>query len=562
MNLNREHPGNLPVLPTGLHAGDVQFGGPESFRDDVKRITDQAGLGENLDLAMAGQSSPRIWLFLHEPGQASLSAVAALAMARRLGERDQAVLLLDGDDQASLLTRWVGRHEEEGWIDMVRYGASVLTSGTPLPFGGRRGYVIGVGSFTPIDVETSEAEDLVLRLRRQADDLIVVAPLGPLGRMWAVLADIRLLCWDADQGNAAAVEAVSAEFEAAGHMLTGLVAYGEPAGPVGIAEKPAEPETEAPVDAGAEAEPDTASHDFDSDPSPVDVLQATLPPGVTYPEDEEIHQEEGDLFAVAGAADSGRGSSRFFWGVAVVALAVIVVVSVFYWNQVRQPGVGDGAETVQVAQADQPGYSGLPAGAASAGSPRGPEGEMSGGDSPGDTENPSVQPSAEAGPAEGVNRGLDQEPGTGHQVDSAQLLGAATGPRDPQNELEKDEPVKDEPVAGGERQAAGESPAAPVVSPEATATPAFVMDPYEDPVGQAGWALHVYSFSDSVSAARECRMLKRRGFQTATRPVQLKEKGRWYRVYVGSFATKSAALAARDPLAAKLRLDYVRPTEF
>ena len=36
---------------------------------------------------------------------------------------------------------------------MVRTGNSVLTAGHELPFaGGRKGYLIGVGSFTPTDV--------------------------------------------------------------------------------------------------------------------------------------------------------------------------------------------------------------------------------------------------------------------------------------------------------------------------------------------------------------------------------------------------------------------------
>ena len=208
-----------------LGAGDLEFNGPETFWADVERVTGKSGLGANLDLAMAGESSPRVWLFLHEPGQEGLSAAAALSIARQLAARDQAVLILDGDDQVCRLSRWAGRHEEEGWIDMVRYGASVLTSGTALPFPGRRSYLIGVGSFNPTEVELQEAHDLVARLRRQADDLILVAPHGPLGLLWARVADIRLFCWDQEERGAREMEDVCAEYEQAGDQLTGLVAY-------------------------------------------------------------------------------------------------------------------------------------------------------------------------------------------------------------------------------------------------------------------------------------------------------------------------------------------------
>ena len=119
---------------------------------------------------MQGKSSPRIWLFLHEPGRGDLSAAVAMSFARELAFRDQAALVLDCDDRDQALTRWAGRVEAEGWIDLARYGTSVLTSGVAMPFVGRRGYLLGVGSFAPTDVTGEEIDTLLTRLRRQADD--------------------------------------------------------------------------------------------------------------------------------------------------------------------------------------------------------------------------------------------------------------------------------------------------------------------------------------------------------------------------------------------------------
>ncbi len=588
MSLDREHPGNLPLLPMKLGAGDLEFNGPETFWADVERVTGKSGLGANLDLAMAGESSPRVWLFLHEPGQEGLSAAAALSIARQLAARDQAVLILDGDDQVCRLSRWAGRHEEEGWIDMVRYGASVLTSGTALPFPGRRSYLIGVGSFNPTEVELQEAHDLVARLRRQADDLILVAPHGPLGLLWARVADIRLFCWDQEERGAREMEDVCAEYEQAGDQLTGLVAYTgavvDQAGVPSELDRSVEPEAEtAPAEdeafakeAPAESEPvpgdeapvspefedqDSVVHDFGPAAEEDEPDSAGEGSGEDAG-DEEAHQEEGDLFAVARTRDSGRGSSRVFWGFAGVAMVIVVVVSVFYWIQVRQPGPlaqnqGPQDQVAQsqvaqnqgvLAQAEQPGYSGLTR-----------EQQLAGDEMTAAQDRIDQEQDIQSGVQDGVRSGDHDGSVVGTVTPQEQGAVAETAVQD-----SAPRPSAQTSGTAGDEAASGEAPRyqpEPAADPD-PARPVFNMAPFQSPVGQDGWALHVYSFSDSTSAHRECLRLKRRGFTTATRPVQLKEKGRWYRVYVGNFPNKTEALAARQGLADKLKLDYVRPTEF
>jgi len=90
----------------------------------------------------------------------------------------------------------------------------------------------------------------------------------------------------------------------------------------------------------------------------------------------------------------------------------------------------------------------------------------------------------------------------------------------------------------------------------------FSMDPYLQEVGSDGWALHLYSLPDRPAAEQQAAALERRGFRTEIRPFVLKDKGLWYRVYVGSFLTRREALEAKNPLLETLNIDWARVTEF
>ena len=80
---------------------------------------------------------------------------------------------------------------------------------------------------------------------------------------------------------------------------------------------------------------------------------------------------------------------------------------------------------------------------------------------------------------------------------------------------------------------------------------------------QDGYALsRVLSVRIVTAADTEARRLQRRGFQTATRALEIPGKGLWFRVYVGSFQTRSEALKAAGPLMEKLKVDWSRATQF
>ncbi len=118
------------------------------------------------------------------------------------------------------------------------------------------------------------------------------------------------------------------------------------------------------------------------------------------------------------------------------------------------------------------------------------------------------------------------------------------------------DPVATQPAA----QAPPAAPAQTIETPPATA--GFDTAPYRAPVGQAGWALWLYSQSTQAAADADVAGLKQQGYQATSRAVDLPEKGRWYRIYVGSFPSKEAAQQAAPALLAHLHHDWAEPTRF
>jgi len=92
--------------------------------------------------------------------------------------------------------------------------------------------------------------------------------------------------------------------------------------------------------------------------------------------------------------------------------------------------------------------------------------------------------------------------------------------------------------------------------------PEFQMAPYLIPVGEQGYALHIYSFADSVDAMQQINELELLGFQTEWRAVEVSGKGRYFRVFLGSFSSKSSAREAKNGLLKKLHQDWARVVRF
>lgn len=505
-------------------------------------------LDDPADDLMGGKPSPRIWLLLHEPGQGRLAAVTALALARELMGRDQAVLVLDCDEEQALLAGWAGRHEQEGWIDLVRYGASLLTCGSRLPFPGRMGLLLGPGSYRPVDAQPAEIEQLLGSLKRQADDILLCCPIGESGRAWAQQSDVRLLCWDLTTGAREHLENLVGGLAGSSTPLTGVVSFGE------------EP---APVAAG----PDTEEEVLEVEPPVVEPI-AEGPVGRTSPErpgdEPEPEDAEIDLAVemiapedpVASGADlyaRKRGTSRVFWWIALGAVALIAGSFWYYRAYVVVEPLGGEPLVAQNETA-----AGTPDGTISV--------------DPGAAE--SIPPAGTRGDAEAPFAAAEAEQEREQETDAAGVQpeaqteaggSTATGPSDPESDPESGPESAPETTSGSTTEPASGPPAEEITgapTEPAPAAPVFQMDPYLVPVGEDGWALHIYSFPDSQSAAKELANLHRRGFQTAVRTVQIKDKGRWERIYLGSFASKAEATEALEPLLKKLGEDWGRPTEF
>lgn len=553
-------PGALPEITSGWSAEQLDLMPGEGFWSRIEQIAVKGEMTRGLDIAMQGKSSPRIWLFLHEPGRGDLSAAVAMSFARELAFRDQAALLLDGDDRELALTRWSGRVEAEGWIDLARYGTSVLTSGVPMPFVGRRGYFLGVGSFAPTEVTGEEIDTLVTRLRRQADDLLIVAPADALGRMWAPAASIRILCWDKQTMSAEGAEAVAADLAGADCPLTAVVSFQGS----GVAEeklvesvfaevdqagdKPAEVRHD-PEEVVLEVPSGDSADDVPEDPIASRVEEVLDEAGVTPVEDPLDDDEAGDdpgwrdlplekdAFDEAdgeneegwGAPltipepESGGGTSRVFWVGALAAVVILAAIGVYYFKFVRVPSEGY-FKPIDVATETAP-----PVGGA-AGESAGGEGTIS---------------------SEPALAGLDSVAlGDSLALARAAVDSVLTDPSEEEVDASTNEPVVEETV-----------PPAQEATTETTADqPAvFDMTPYGEPVGSKGWALHVYSLPDSAGTANQVKDLDRRGFTSAVRIFDLGEKGRWRRIYLGSFASRSEARAAMPALLEKLRVDWAKP---
>ncbi len=574
MSPNLEFSGELPMFPSGWGSGSLSYTGGESFWAEIERVTAAGGFGDSLDGAMLGKAAPRVWLFLHGPGQGKLSASAAMGFARHLVGRGQAVLVLDGDDEESDLTRWSGRQHEEGWLDVVRYGVSLQAAGIPLPFGGRSSFLLGVGSFTPTDATDGEIDRVVTRLKRQADDLLVVAPTNVMGYKWAKVADLRLLCWDRANFSEGAVDLIAGDFAGIGFPLTSLVGFGFPEKNSSITmdgrtDLPFEKTEDRPSDPPAEVsgkndnvEPDDLEKEFEDiyselrGDSPESIIDDIIPEAVVVDEspivdddpvwDRTFSEKATGLASKEPYWDKSseeveyatrRGSSKVFWITIAASLAFIAMASVYYFQFIYIPPDGNFASVVTVAS-------------------------NSGGMTPNLGFDSDVPPARE----KVIFREEDMVPDSVREKrDQSEEVVADTAPTRDESDTEeaksKSDPLVVNVTPREEQVTKVVAKEEPVVK-KVDRRQGFQMDPYLIPVGQEGYALHIYSFSDSLDALKQMRELELRGFQTAWRAVEIKGKGRYFRVFLGSFDSKSSAKAAQGDLLKKLHQDWARVARF
>ncbi len=535
----KESFGNLRYFETGLYLAGLDIGNDRDpardltrdFTATVERLTEESGLRHHIDDAISGHPSPRVWMFLDEPGGTLANAVAAISAARTLSDRGQTVVVLDGDDGACELTRWAGRFELDGWIDMARYGASLLASSVDLPFPGKKAYLVGVGSFSPTHATPAEISELLQRLRRQADDLLIVAATDAAGLAWSRHADIRLLCWDRATRGREAVATLIADLESNDCAPTGLIGFADLE--AAVVEQKLSPLHET---------PDTVQEAV-RDEQPTAKTADVLEPRTEMPVDHEESISTGisvsapftggeDAAADLATTDRDevaeypslawqnenkpRRSSPLFVAFAAVLFIVAIGLGGYWYVVLREPAGGFRSDTLSVATMNE-GDVVTPPGAGE--TPHEAPGFQPGGER--DSSRPVADEAAD-GQAAAIP---DDEAGQTGETDAGTVVDALAG--------ESDQPP-----------------------------PLLDMEPFSGPVGEGGWALHLYSFPDSSLAQAEVRSLERRGFRAVFRAFEMPEKGRWYRVYVGSFPDRRSAQASVPAVKARLSAEWAMPKPF
>ena len=518
--------GGLPVLSTGANLAELDLHGGPDFWNEVQRFARGSQLEPQVDVAIGGRAAPRVWAFLESPGNGAAAAAAALGTAWLLADRGQTVVLVDADEQEPRITRWLGRVEQEGWIDMVRFGASLQAASVPLPSAGRRGSVLGVGTFAPTGITPEEVGELVGRLRRQADDLVLVLPAKLRSGSWLEAANITLLCWDLLARSAGDTEKILVELERMGAKATALLGFGveeylviqerlcEGAATAAppreeivardLPEAPPELPSAAPVPSGPEpqtpSEPPHAEVVFAPAQTEADV-EAETTDGAA-PDRSPLASDLAEAAVAAGdpLVRPHPRTSRVFVVAGVLAVVVLAFLGLFLRDQLQRDRAAEELAAVEA----------LPV-------------------VPGEPEFVAAEPAPPEGPA------VVQ---TSSEPAAADAIATTPAP-------ETDAAAAETDAAAAETDAAG-----------------MDWSPYRKPAGEDGWTLWLFSLPGEPAAASEVGRLDRLGIRAASRAVELPEKGRVWRVYAGSFATRAAAQAAAPALLHELKHNWAVPARF
>jgi len=491
----------LATCEIGLVLAELDLAGGAVFWEEAERFTAEARLDPVLEKVVAGFPARRVWVCLDEPQNTGSRAVAALATARWLGGRGLRVIVLDGDEQKPDLTRWSGLGEKEGWVDLLRFGVSLPLCGRALPWTGETSRLLGVGSFCPAGITVAEASELLERLQAAADFVIISAPTGEEGRIWQSAADVVFLGWDRLTRSAAETDLLVADLSGGGSQVEGLICFGPDQAEVAAAIAPPEPieAVEEEVEEEEEEVAATAEPAGVDEPVPADQPEVARFPQVNW----------------GSPPPPRRRSSPVFWGLAAGLIVVVGAIG-FWWFFLAGPPEEPPTRDLARLQPQVP---------------AGPATEL-------ETE---VAHRPESGQTESDQR--EPEPVTDRPAELAPVAEAVSEP-------------DREPTAGGESG----SPAA-VGGQEETPVGSDA-DPFAVPVGQAGWALHVYSLASQDAADRQIVFLQRMGVRAVWRVTAVPDKGRWFRVYLGSFPSRQAAAEAIPGLQTRLGIDWAMPARF
>lgn len=124
------------------------------------------------------------------------------------------------------------------------------------------------------------------------------------------------------------------------------------------------------------------------------------------------------------------------------------------------------------------------------------------------------------------------------------------------------EPTETTKAAPSSSPAPNPEPATPVTpsteeqAPPPAGQPTSISQTEGSENGGASFAIHVESYRSMASAREAAEELKSLGEPVSIHAVDLPRKGRWYRIYVGRYATRSEATHAGETLENEGKIDY------
>lgn len=449
----------------------------------------------------------------------------AYQIARLLGESGAEVLLVDGELEQEGPGDWLGEPGREGLLDLTRYGASPRACVQRTTMANVQ--LMGVGSYRPDSGEVLEAEEVEATLRQLRagwDIVLCTAPahyadgrFNPLFHHGdGALMGVTLRGEARDR-----FEELAEYFLDQGVAIFGVMAFAE----TGLEEEP-------------ELRPEPA----------VSVEPEPRPEAVVSEEPEAARWEpEQPSRGVSPYSEMTRRaphrSSRVFRAVAFgILIALAVFVGLWFGIQwLQRPASVDLAPLEQERELGEPVAQLAPS----------ESGSMGQEDTQEETGAASTEPvQTEEEVRSRIAATTEPESGTLEAEDAVEPgADVRAGTVETENPPEEESPAQ-APVTLPEP---AEVSAEPVETP-AAADPlraAMLLEP------SSGYALHLWSFPDSLQAIPSVQKLRKEGFRPVVRRAEIKGKGTWYRVLIGNYATRRQALDARELLSDRPDIDYV-----
>jgi septal ring-binding cell division protein DamX len=449
----------------------------------------------------------------------SARSFGAIALGRILADCGKRVLLVDADLGVPGADGLIVAEGEEGLFDMLTAGASISRVMRAGPAANL--WKMGVGSYRPASAASLSDEELrrVVSMFKGAFDVTLICAAAWDGdekfHPLLVHSDRVIPCFHLQRSLGFSIDELTQYLNRQGVPLAGMIAFAAvEAAAAEPVPTPTGPEAPAGDRLGPATEglaPETAAEEFDEDES---------------------------------------SSPIFRWSLGIVGLLFLAFLS--WWGWVSR-GPADSVEPPPTDFARQ--EPGLVSEQELAGTTTAPETQAGQGSAQIDSTGivgPSGGGAAETDEIDVPFHELVDDDGPTPEGEEA-AAGPLTGDVETGEDGEDGQAGDQGRVIAEDRTTAAQSP--PPSAQEPSSQDLRWEALREDP--QSGYALHLWSFPDSLEANASAVGLRREGLGTRVLSVDLGARGRWYRVVVGRFATRAEAMAARELLAVRRDVDFV-----